>query len=63
MPVTHLPVLSQQPVGQVVGLQADAWQAWLMHCWPPGHAWQGPPPFPQALIHVPGWHFPFWQQP
>ena len=59
LPALHW-LSSQQPLGQLVGVQT---QAWFLHSRPAGQGAQVTPPVPQAWLVLPPWHSLFWQQP
>ena len=62
-PDLHVPVASQQPLGQVVALQAVAAEHWpLLHVCGALQAWQVAPERPQAVAEVPGLQAPLGSQ-
>lgn len=64
LPGTHCPLLSQQPVGQVVAPQVmvDLLQLLLVHASSLPQLSQIWPPLPQAASLLPGWQLPFLSQ-
>jgi hypothetical protein len=58
VPGSQFPKLSQQPFGQVIALQVAPWQAPPLHVSPAGHTLHALPPFPHAIVLVPGWQTP-----
>jgi hypothetical protein len=58
VPDSHLPALSQQPVGQLVELHVAPWHEPVTHVSPTGHTEQDAPPVPHAPLTVPGWQVP-----
>ncbi len=64
VPAWHVPVVSQQPVGQVVALHAETLQTPAVQLSPDGHAAQATPAVPQSAFVTPGWQtFDLSQQP
>jgi hypothetical protein len=53
VPDSHVPELSQQPVGQLVTLQVAPMHAPALQTSPPGHGSQALPPLPHAEVLVP----------
>jgi hypothetical protein len=62
VPVSQFPLASQQPSGQVMGLQPAPWQAPPVHVSPVTHVPQAFPPAPQAPLESPGSQFPAGSQ-
>ncbi len=60
--VSQVPLVVQQPVGQLAELQGEAHRVPL-HEVPPVHCWQVPPPAPHAVSELPPTQAPEAQQP
>ena len=55
--VTHTPVESQHPIGQLAGVQVSAhWPE--AHAWATVHVWHDTPPEPQLVEDSSVWHWP-----
>ncbi len=58
VPVSQLPVLSQQPMGHVMALQVTPWHEPETHVSPDGHTAHALPPVPHSVVTLPGSHRP-----
>jgi hypothetical protein len=58
VPDSQIPELSQQPVGQLVGLQVTPWQAPALQVSPGGQGVQASPPLPHEPVLVPDSQIP-----